>query len=104
MFNEADVQEVVDGFVRPPGMSRASRLEVVRRLDEQRQRRGQPPLLCAILAARLEVSERTITRYRSAIRKQASTEAATLRALVDADGQLQAAIGEQASVEVATLD
>ncbi len=78
MISEADVQEVVDGFVRPPGMNRASRVEVVRRLDEQRVRRGQPPLLGAILAARLEVSERTISRYRAAIRNQSADVTATL--------------------------
>lgn len=67
-FSELDVAEVVDGFPPPPFMSKASRVEVVRRLDERAARRGDPLPHPSLAAGVLRVSTRSIERYRRELR------------------------------------
>lgn len=67
-FSELDVQEVLEGFPPPPFMSKDSRVEVVRRLDERAQSRGEPLPLRPLIAAMLRVSTRSIERYRRELR------------------------------------
>lgn len=67
-FNEIDVVEVLEGFPPSPFMSKASRVEVVRRLDERAARRGDDLPSRPWLAEALRVSTRTIERYRRELR------------------------------------
>lgn len=67
-FLEMDVQEVMEGFPPPSGMSKGSKVEVVRRLDELARRNGRSPDPRPALARRLDVTPRSVERYRREIR------------------------------------
>ena len=67
-FFELDVQEVLEGYPPPPAMTRGSRVEVVRRLDERARQRREPVLSRPVLAAMLRVTTRSIERYRRDLR------------------------------------
>lgn len=73
-YSEIDVQEVLEGFPPPPGMTPGSKREVVRRLDEQAVRHGQPLLTATVMGKLLYVDKRTVTRYRTRNRQEAAAE------------------------------
>lgn len=63
-YLEWDVQEVLEGFPPPSGMSKASKVEAMVRLES----RNRGPLSRPELARILGVTTRTIERYRRELR------------------------------------
>lgn len=72
-YSEIDVQEVMEGHAPPAGMTSDSKREVVRRLDEGALRNRLGGVYTArMLADLLGVDPRTVTRYRSRNRQEAT--------------------------------